>query len=93
MTAAKFDFSEPAELFGGGSWTGRPISISYRRFDTAAEAVRFAIENLDDRARLSCVLEANERRFNHAEIRKLYDRTDYPFKRLKGNKGEEANAT
>lgn len=92
-TAAKFDFSEPAELFGGGSWAGRPTTISYRRFETAAEAVRFAMEELDDRARRPCVLEANERRFNHTEISKLYDRRDYPLERLKGKKGEKADAT
>lgn len=93
MMAAKFDFSEPAELFGGGSWAGRPTSISYRRFETTAEAVRFAMEELDDKARRPCVLEANEQRFNHAEICKLYDRPDYPLERLKEEKGREADAT
>lgn len=87
---ANFDYSEPAELFGGSNWSGRRQSVAYRRFDTAAEAVRFAIEELDDSARRSCVLEVNEQRFNHVDLRKLYESNSYPLKR---SAGKEVNAT
>jgi hypothetical protein len=87
---ASFDYSEPAELFGGSNWSGRRTSIAYRRFETAAEAIRFAIEELDDSARRSCVLEVNERRFKQAELRKLYESNRYPLKRPAG---KEVNAT
>lgn len=81
---AGFDYSEPAELFGGGRWTGRPAMISYRRFDTSAEAIRFAIEELDEAARRPCVLEVNEKRFDHADLRRLYDSRRYPLPRESG---------
>jgi hypothetical protein len=39
---SNFDYNAPAELFPAKVRTGR--RIHYRRFDTAAEAIRFAIE-------------------------------------------------
>ena len=42
---AEFDFKAPADLFPSRSRKGnRPVG--YRRFDTAAEAIRFAIEDM-----------------------------------------------
>jgi len=84
VKASSFDFSAPGELFGGGKWTGRATSIKYRRFDTAAEAIQYAVEELNETSRRSCVLEVNEKRFNHIELRKLYDSSSYPLKRAEG---------
>lgn len=79
-----FNYSDPAELYGGSNWSKRPAAVTYRRFDTAAEAIRYAVEELSDSGRRACVLEVDENRFNHIEIRKLYDSGDYPLSRRTG---------
>jgi hypothetical protein len=89
MRAASFNFSEPAELYTGGSWRGRPTGVTYQRFGTAAEAIRYVVEELPGTSRLRSVLEVNEDRFNHSEIQKLYDSSGYPLTRS----GEHKDAT
>lgn len=94
MSAARLNFSEPAELFGGRAWSRRPASLTYRRFDTAAEAIRYAVEELFSAGQPACVLEVNEMRFNQTEIRKLYDSGDYPLPRkTKKPAKKDADAT
>ncbi len=75
-----FDYKAPAEVFAGRSMRG-PRPMRYQRFDTGAEALRFAIEILPRANLLGAILEANERRYWHAEIRKLYDAPGYPLPR------------
>jgi hypothetical protein len=84
MGARSFNFLEPAELYGGSSRGNRPTAITYRRFDAAAEAIRYVVEELSDASRRACILEVDESRFNHIEIRKLYDSRNYPFPRRLG---------
>jgi hypothetical protein len=55
--------------------------MGYRRFSSTAEAVRFAIEELDAELLLGATLEVNEERFDSDGIRRLYDSTDYPLPR------------
>ncbi len=75
-----FDYRAPAELFpsrmkkGGGR-------INYKRFDTAAEAIRFAIEEVPPPALLGAYLEVEEARYDLPEIQYLYERAAYPLKR------------
>jgi hypothetical protein len=80
QVANAFDFGAPAELFPSRSRKGR-AHFTYRRFETAAEAVRFAIEDMPAAALLGAYLEVNEARFGEREIRDLYDSPAYPLAR------------
>ena len=79
MTA--FNYNSLAELYPARSWKGNAGRITYKRFEMAAEAVRFAIEQLPAQALLGTYLEVDEERFDSRQIRRLYDSKDYPLPR------------
>lgn len=80
---------------GGGRWTRRTIawkppffskrggkqSLSFRRFGRAAEAIRFAVEELPSKQLATCSLEVNGLYYFGREIRPLYDSDEYPLRR------------
>jgi hypothetical protein len=70
-----------AELYPARSWKRRAGRVTYKRFEVAAEAIRFAIEELPSIFLLGTYLEVEEERFNGQQIRLLYDGNDYPFAR------------
>jgi hypothetical protein len=72
-----FNYDAGAELF----MVGRRRSVRYLRFDSAADAIRFAIEDLQPQSLLLTHLEVEEARFNSREIRRLYDRAEFPLAR------------
>jgi hypothetical protein len=76
-----FDYTALAELYPARSWKGGAGRVTYKRFEAAAEALRFAIEELPPQFLLGTYLEVEEARFNGHQIRQLYESKDYPLPR------------
>ena len=76
-----FDYGRSAELFPTRSRRPRGTPMTYKRFDTAADAIRFAIEELPSDRLLGAYLQVDEDRFGSAGIRRLYNSARYPLKR------------
>lgn len=74
------DYNAPAELFPSRN---RKVAskVKYRRFDRAADAIRFAIEELPEPLLLGAYIEINEKRLGHREIRALYESDRYPLEK------------
>jgi Arc/MetJ-type ribon-helix-helix transcriptional regulator len=78
----KFDFSAPAELFPSRN-RKIPSKVKYRRFDSAADAIRFAVEELPEPLLLGAYIEVDEERLGHKDIRALYESERFPRKSRK----------
>jgi hypothetical protein len=76
-----FDYAASAELFMPKRKRGVRQPLSYRRFATAAEAIRFAVEELPAGAALAPWMQVGDERFNSDDIRRLYESTGYPRRR------------
>ena len=76
-----FDYSTEAELYPTRSRKARRQPMGYRRFSRAADAIRFAIEELPADRLIGAYLEEDEKRFDSSGIRQLYESPDYPLTR------------
>ena len=76
-----FDYNAAAELFPVRGRRSKSQSCGYWRFDRAAEAIRFAIEQLSPKLLAGAYLEVNEIRFDSRGIRGLYNQDEYPLPR------------
>lgn len=76
-----FSYQTSAELFPAAIRKKKRSGFAYRRFDTAAEAVRFAIEDMPADLLNGAYLQVEEDRFDHSGIRSLYESADFPLKR------------
>ena len=65
-----FDYEAPAELFL--SRNTQRSRQKYRRFATAAKAIRYAVQNLPALRSLGARLQVGDERFNSDEIECLY---------------------
>ena len=84
-----FDYNAEAELFPlmrvplmrgmRGKFTKR--SVGYKRFTSAAKAIRFAVEELPPDLLRGAYLEVDEERFDANGIRQLYESGTYPLGR------------
>ena len=71
------DYGITAELFMGKR-KGGPRQLRYRRFATAAEAIRFAVEELPA---VRALMQVGDQRFDGDDIQRLYESNDYPLQR------------
>jgi hypothetical protein len=74
-----FDYDVPAELF-----LSKRVGITrskYRRFATAAEAIRYAVEELRTPKAFGAYLEVGDQRINSSDILRLYEAEDYPLRK------------
>lgn len=78
-----FDYTAAAELFARPlvGYRRKPKAMTYRRFQTAAEALRYAIEELPEPLLEGTILEVGEERYDAPLIRALYDDPAYPLAR------------
>ena len=74
-----FDYNAPAELFLAKRT--KSSRENYRRFATAAEAIRYAVEDLRTPKAFGAWLEVGDARFNSTEIQRLYEADDYPLRK------------
>ena len=78
---APFDFQAPAEVYAGMARGRGRQAMKYRRFETGAAAVQYAMEKLRPELRSGTVIEAGDDRFTAAEIGTLYESSEYPLPR------------
>ena len=57
--------------------------LGYRRFGSAAEAIRFAIEEFSSARALGAWMQVGDERFDGKEIQRLYEHAEYPLRRRK----------
>jgi hypothetical protein len=81
-----FDYNSPAELFMPKRRAGRRPPMGYRRFATAAEAIRYAVEEFPAVRTLGAWMQVGDDRFDSDEICRLYESTNYPLQRWRGTK-------
>lgn len=76
-----FDYGTEAALYCSKTVTSRQKALTFRRFAQAAEAIRYAIEELPAYALDSCSLEVDDERYFGKAIRPLYESVDFPLPR------------
>ena len=77
----KFDYGIPAELFMAKRKGAPRQRLRYRRFATAAEAIRFAVEELPAVRALGAWMQVGDERFDGDDIQRLYESDDFPLQR------------
>lgn len=87
-----FSYDTAAELFPAAIRKKKRTGFAYRRFDSAAEAVRFAMEDLPGDLLNGAYLQVDEARFDQNGIRALYENADFPLERRAPKADTEATA-
>ena len=74
----EFDYAAPAGMFTRMRH-GRHGAAKYRRFETAAEAIRYAVEELPAPLLPGITMEVGEDTLDHLQILRLYEDPRFPF--------------
>ncbi len=74
------DFAAPADLYPARN-RFRKSPLRYMRFDSVAEAVRYAIEETPREQLNGVLIESEEQRYQGEAIDALYKSADYPLPR------------
>ena len=76
-----FDYNATDELNSTRKRMVRRQPLGYKRFAQAAQAIRFAIEDLPAELLIGAFLEVGEERYDGNKIRRLYESAEYPLAR------------
>jgi len=75
----QFDYMKPAELFHP-TRRGKNSPLTFYRFDTSAEAIKFAVEELSEIMFFGAVIEQSEgERLDRSKIGDLYRSSAFPL--------------
>jgi hypothetical protein len=78
------DYGLPAELFMAKRKSGPRSRLISRRFATAAEAIRFAVEEFPAIRALGAWMQVGNERFDGEDIHRLYKSHLFPLQRRMG---------
>ena len=85
---ATVNYNAEAELFPPRRRSSSRGPGGYKRFNSAAEAIRFAMEELSPELLLGAYLVVEEDRFDGSSaIRQLYESKAYPLQRRRKSEG------
>lgn len=77
-----FNYAAAAELYPSRRYA-KSARDQYRRFKTAADALQYMMEDVPASWLIGSFLEVDERRYDDAAIRALYEAEAYPLPRQK----------
>ncbi len=78
---SEFNYKAAAELFPTRRRIPRRQPLGYKRFAQAAQAIRFAMEDVAPELLVGACLEVEEQRYSSDDIRRLYESAEYPLAR------------
>lgn len=78
---AEFDYNAAGELFSTRRRRPGRQPFGYKRFAQAAQAIRFAMEDVPPESLVGAFLEVDEQRYGSSDIRRLYESAEYPLAR------------
>jgi hypothetical protein len=75
-----FDYTVPAQLYYPQR-PGKSAPLNFDRFETSAEAIKYAVEHLTPFMLHGAILEIEEDRFGSSDIQQLYEDNLFPLER------------
>ncbi len=89
----EFDYAAPAGVFTQMRHGRRGGGAKYRRFETAAEAIRYAMEEVPAPLLPGITMEVGDDTLDHLAILKLYEDPRFPAPRQRSATAADADAT